>query len=741
LSFNLQNLHFSPTPSALAIGLAALVIVGVLCVISWKRSPHPRRTALLESLRFLCTMLVVLLLWKPEWRTILNPETKPRIAILWDASKSMDTLDAELPKLFSPKREVVSRANWTEQALASPLWEPLANGGANEVFDRSFSAPSPDVPSALAGTDLSTPIEDLLENETNLRAAVLISDGDYNSGQPPVVAAQKLLQRGVPLFTIPVGSKKRLPDIDLLAVTAPAYGIVGENVQIPFTVRSSLDREVRTIVRLRDDSGKEKTKELVLAPGTETYDAILWKLDKEGSSTLELSIPMTEGERIESNNSRKFTLSGRPESIKVLVIETLPRWEYRYLRNALSRDPGVDLSCLMFHPQLGKGDGPDYIQEFPSKPEDLSKYDVIFLGDVGVAPDQLTKEQCELLRGLVENQASGIVFMPGPQGNQFTLLDTALSDLIPVNLDEENKGGFNDPVASPLSLTGEGRGSLLTMLADSEEANPDVWRSLPGFHWHAPVVKSKGGTEVLAVHANRRGRFGPVPIIVTKAAGNGKVLFMGIDSAWRWRRGVEDKYHYRFWGQVARWMSYQRNMASGERVRLYFTPERPVPGDTVTLNANAFNASGAPLEEGAVYVDATAPDGTKERIALDKNDSAWGAYSGRLRIGLPGEWTLKASIDEAGAEPIETKLLAQGVELEQTGQPARPEVLEEMARIAKGRMITPEQLPDLIKEITALPEPRPIENRIPLWSHWSAVAAIILLLAIFWTGRKLNGAF
>lgn len=741
MSFHLHNLHFSPTPSALAIGLAALVIVGVLCILSWKRSPHPKRTALLESLRFLCTLLVVLLLWKPEWRTILNPETKPRIAILWDASKSMETLDAELPALFSPQREVVSRAEWTRTALDSPLWEPLSNGGANEVFDRSFGAPAPDAPPALAGTDLSAPVEDLLENETNLRAAVLISDGDYNSGQPPVVAAQKLLQRGVPLFTIPVGSKKRLPDLDLLAVTAPAYGIVGENVQIPFTVRSSLDREVRTIVRLRDDSGKEKTKELVLAPGTETYDAILWKLEKEGSSTLELSVPVAEGERIQTNNSRKFTLSGRPESIKVLVIETLPRWEYRYLRNALSRDPGVELSCLLFHPQLGKGDGPDYIQEFPSKPEDLSKYDVIFLGDVGVAPDQLTKDQCELLRGLVENQASGIVFMPGPQGNQFTLLDTALADLIPVNLDEENKGGFHDAVASPLSLTGEGRGSLLTMLADSEEANPDVWRSLPGFHWHAPVIKSKGGAEVLAVHANRRGRFGPVPIIVTKSAGNGKVLFMGIDSAWRWRRGVEDKYHYRFWGQVARWMSYQRNMAAGERVRLYFTPERPVPGDTVTLNANAFNASGAPLEEGNVYIDATAPDGTRQRIALEKNDTAWGAYSGRLKIGLPGEWTLKALIDEPGAEAVETKLLAQGVELEQTGQPARPEVLEEMAKIAKGRMISPEQLPDLIREITALPEPRPVENRLPLWSHWSAVALIVLLLAVFWTGRKLNGAF
>ena len=44
-------------------------------------------------------------------------------------------------------------------------------------------------------------------------------------------------------------------------------------------------------------------------------------------------------------------------------------------------------------------------------------------------------------------------------------------------------------------------------------------------------------------------------------------------------------------------------------------------------------------------------------------------------------------------------------------------------------------------EIRALPEPRPIENRLPLWSHWITVALTVLLLAVFWTGRKLNGNF
>ena len=188
-------------------------------------------------------------------------------------------------------------------------------------------------------------------------------------------------------------------------------------------------------------------------------------------------------------------------------------------------------------------------------------------------------------------------------------------------------------------------------------------------------------------------------------------------------------------------MSYQRNMAAGQRVRLFFTPERPEPGATVTLNANAFDANGAPLETGTVTVDLTAPDGRTQRIELQKNESAWGAYSGRFKVDLPGAWKIRATASGAEDKPLETTLLAQGVEIEKTGQPARPEVLEEMARVSRGRVVQPAQLGDLIKEINALPEPRPLESRIPLWSHWATLAALIALLGIFWTGRKLNGTF
>ena len=733
-------LHLNPTPLTLWIGIISLILIGVLSVKIWKRSPHPGRTGVLESLRMIMAVVLVILTWQPEWLTLTHPDTKPQIAILWDKSKSMTTIDAPLPASQSSQAAILSRADWVEKALVSDIWQPLEANGANQLLQVPFATPDPENP-ALSGTDLDQAVTDALNDSSNLRAVVLFSDGDYNLGQPPVAAAQKMRLRGVPLFPVAVGSPVRLPDLDLLSVTAPSYGVVGEKVQIPFTIRSSLDRQVRTIVRLRDKNGREVTKDIVLPPKAETYGSILWQLDQEGASTLELSVPVADGELVATNNLREFVIAGRPEKIKVLVIETLPRWEYRYLRNALSRDPGVELSCLLFHPSLGMGDGADYIQAFPEKLEDLSKYDVIFIGDVGVEKGQLTKEQCTLIRGLVENQASGVVFMPGPQGNQFSLLDTDLSDLMPVILEDGEKRGLTEAIPAPLVLTTEGRASLLTMLGENEEENPVIWRRLPGFYWHAPVIKAKAGTEVLAVHGNRRGKFGPIPLLVTKQAGSGKVLFMGIDSAWRWRRGVEDLYHYRFWGQVARWMSYQRNMASGQRVRVFFTPERPEPGSVVTLNANAFNANGAPLQDGVVTVDLTSPDGRVQRIELQKSESSWGAFSGRFRVDLPGSWKIRAMATGAENEPLETTLLAQGVEIEKTGQPARPEVLEEMAKVARGRLIQTDQIAELIKEIKALPEPRPLEKRIPLWSSWAILAAIISLLGIFWIGRKWNGAF
>ena len=49
--------------------------------------------------------------------------------------------------------------------------------------------------------------------------------------------------KGVPVFAVPVGSPTRLPDVELLSLDAPTFGVAGKSVRIPFTIESSLPRE------------------------------------------------------------------------------------------------------------------------------------------------------------------------------------------------------------------------------------------------------------------------------------------------------------------------------------------------------------------------------------------------------------------------------------------------------------------------------------------------------------------
>lgn len=730
-------MSLSLQPTALSIILAVLVMgAGVwMSRTACKRNRRPL-TFKLELLRLLILAGICFLLFQPEWVITSAPQEKPKVSILEDRSGSMETQDVELTPLH-----VVTRTAYVQELIKGNNTESLKD--THVVENAAFGAPPPpDSPDyAMAGTDLAQPLEDAMHSSDNLRAVIMFTDGGHNTPASVLTQAQRMRTRGIPLFIIPAGSPYPLPDLALQDVKAPTYGIIGETVQIPFTIKSTLGKETRTTLTLTSrDTGKTVTRTVTIPAQGEVSSAVLWKIEKEGAETLELKLPVQPQERMQNNNASSFSIAGRRESIKVLVVDTLPRWEYRFIRNALYRDPGVDVHTLLIHPDIAEmGEGPGYLLKFPDRMEDLAQYDVIFIGDVGLGPKGLTSEQAALLKGMVKNQASGIVFLPGYQGRQMELLKSELGDLMPVTFLTAKPEGTTQPAPSPLILTPEGRGSLLTMLADTESENEEVWRNLPGFNWYAPVERPKAGTTVLAVHAADKNAYGRIPLIVTQSYGNGKVLFMGTDSAWRWRRGVEDKYHYRFWSQVARWMSYQRNMAAGERIRLIPNPERPRLGDTLTVTAMVSDKLGAPLQDGEVFLDVTAPEGTVSRVQMDNMDHTWGSFTASVKINRPGTWKLTASSSAEPDKSVTLPVITMNETLEKIGQPVNTALMEEMTSITRGRMVKAEEIQQLIKEIKDLPVPPPMETRILIWCSPYTLGLLLLLLTLFWVGRKLNG--
>jgi hypothetical protein len=727
---NVSDLQWNGTKWHLVVSVLGVLATAGFCFVAWQRSGYRRSLGVLEAIRLTIVILGAILFNEPEWVEEFRPQEKPAVAVLHDASTSMETRDFLLNT--SGSQPITRREG------IAPLIDPEAWIKLREKFDvaiEPFAEPKPGL-----GSDLYEPLATAPEKFANLRGIVLMSDGDWNEGLPPVEAALRLRLKGIPVFTIAAGSPIRLPDIELLSLDAPTFGVTGKAVRIPFTVESAMPREYNTVVTLRTSDGEEITKELKIHPMGRTSDWILWKPKTTGDFTLSLEVPKHAEETLIDNNKLTAPIAIREEKLKVLLVESYPRWEYRYLRNALSRDPGIDLACLLYHPGLAKvgGGNKDYIKQFPAGLEELSKFDVVFLGDVGLDDGQLTAEQCRLLKGLVEHQASGLVFMPGVYGKQFSLLETELGDLCPVVLDDSQPGGWGSRTPSHFELTELGRRSLLTKLADTQDDNTEVWEGLPGFQWHAPVRRNKPGSEVLAVHKDSLNEYGRVPLLVTKTYGAGKVLFMGTDGAWRWRKGVEDKYHYRFWGQVVRWMAYQRNMAKGETMRLYYTPDQPQMRQAVSLHAIVMEKSGEPLHSGEVTARITAPSGKAEVVRLTSAGDEWGVFTGRYTTAEPGKHQVILSCRQTDAS-LETSFYAQGVATERVGRPARPEVLEEIARVTRGKKIGPDKLDEVVRSLAELPEPNPSIRRVRLWSHPLVAGLLVTLMGVFWVGRKVIG--
>lgn len=750
-------LSLSTNPWLIIFGLLVFGSAVGIGYWNWRRSAYGRGVAYLEFLRLTIIAGIVFLLLEPEWVRIHLPSQKPQLQVLVDRSRSMLTTDATDSE--APGSPLVSRQAATERLLTPDAWAGLQErfdvridtfpdgltNHSREVDQEQSTAPEPQGresnSSQNSGTDLSAALQSALVNNQVLRSVIVVSDGDWNQGLPPAETAIKFRASDIPIHTISIGAEQKLPDLEVYDMDLPTFGIVDKSIRIPFSVASSLGRNYAVQATLEVDGSVVDRKEIRVSPMAKTQDFFHWTPAEMGERSVRISIASFPEEGLTENNALESTIQIREERLKVLVIETYPRWEYRFLRNALSRDPGVEVSCLLFHQKLDKmgGGNRDYLSEFPSDPEVLSEYDVIFIGDIGIGENQLSEEQCEMLRGLVEFQASGLVFLPGPYGFQNSLAESSLEPLIPVVADSTMINGRGDSTPMHFELTQSGRRSLLTKLSEQEDLNVDVWSSLPGFQWFMPVSRAKAGAEVLAVHQQAMNEFGRLPLIVTKPYGVGKVLYMATDGAWRWRRGVEDLYHYRFWGQVVRWMAYQRHMNRGESIRFYYSPESPQVGQKLALKVNVMSDSGEPVSTGNTTMKIQAPGGRSTVLQLKSAGAdSWGLFEGEFTPNEAGKYQITLA-SSGTSQILEANLSVQGSAFEKVGEPAKPYVLQEISKITNGETFELSQIASLQNWVLDMPEPPAMVKRTPLWAHPLVMVSIVCLLTLFWIGRKRLG--
>ena len=174
-------------------------------------------------------------------------------------------------------------------------------------------------------------------------------------------------------------------------------------------------------------------------------------------------------------------------------------------------------------------------------------------------------------------------------------------------------------------------------------------------------------------------------------------------------------------------------------MRLFYSPDRPEAGNVLTLNANVMSTAGEPLRSGTIVVQTLSPSGQTDSIRLAvAGEDSWGLFTGTFIPTEGGQYKLITSCAETGSR-LETLIAVIGQKKERIGQPARVDVLKEIAQVTRGELTTVADIQNLVDRIAAMPEPDPIIRRFRLWSHPAWGAMIVLLLGGFWTCRKLAG--
>ncbi|SVD92641.1 uncharacterized protein METZ01_LOCUS445495, partial [marine metagenome] len=225
-------------------GIGVVALAAWLGWGNWQRNGRRGKVALLEVIRFVAVAMLTFTLLRPEFVRRIQRTEPPKVAILRDASGSMQTRDVV------STNNIITRTAWIDSQNKRAFWKPLEAG--SEVLVGAFAAP-PDltVTNTLGqareiGTDLSSALGSVLKQQRNLKAVLLLTDGDWNLGPSPVGIATRYRDGGIPVYSVVTGRDETIPDLAMEEVAAPAYGLFGEQIAIPYTVQSHLPRDVAT---------------------------------------------------------------------------------------------------------------------------------------------------------------------------------------------------------------------------------------------------------------------------------------------------------------------------------------------------------------------------------------------------------------------------------------------------------------------------------------------------------------
>ena len=624
-------------------------------------------------------------------------------------------------------------------------------------------------------TDIAGAVRDIIEQAKGRRLAaiVLVSDGQSTQAGHLNEALDDAKSRQVPIYTVRIGSPVRPMDIELRTVLAQDSVFVNDLVAVEARISSrGLTEAVPLDVRLVDERSGETvdTRQVIL---DEEHGSAVVELrakpTKPGLVSYRVEVPVQPAEVIAENNMERVEVNVLDNQLRVLYCEGYPRYEYRYLKNALLREKTIKLSVLLIEAdERFVQEGTDPIRGFPESPEELNRYDVVLFGDVDPRGGWLSIAQMRMLLDFVGNAGGGFALIAGERSAPHRFLSTPLEKLIPVRIDPSFLGRYDTPLTTGFraQLTADGlRSRIFRTAADRTDGDADkgVFQPHEEMYWFARTLGPRPGASVLCEHPLIQSEAGLMPIVVTARYGAGKIFFQATDDTWRWRRGTGEFAHDTYWVQVTRSLMRGSRLSQARRLSIRTDHSTYAYGKPVRTHVRVFDSEllsnqsqtmvvvaretndGAGSSGGVRRAGSQSPflepEESAERFKLHRLGSGADQFEGTWIPPHPGKYTLELS--DFTAHPDETvpsvSLHVERPNLELRHPEANHEMLERLADATGGKIVNLDELSAALAEIPDRSVRIPDDVVEPLWDSKLVFVLFALMISIEWVSRKAMG--
>lgn len=482
----------------------------------------------------------------------------------------------------------------------------------------------------------------------NVGAVLFISDGNFNAGNNPVYAAEKI--NLTPVFALGTGDTVQKRDQYVKNIAANEVAFFKNKFPVEVDLEGIKMGKVPVTVSISKNGKVMASKTVTYKDGKRDFEHVsfLIEADQIGFQSYTVTVNNAANEYNYKNNKRTFYIEVIDSRSKVLILAGAPHPDVASMKWVLDQDENLEVNSIIAK----------------NWDKNLSKVDFVIWHEPGINYDAT-------IANILAEKKIPVLYFIGPNTSSSVIQKLGLG-----------------VTASPGNQTDESQGAINESFQQFE-ISEELKKS---FSFYPPLktkfgdLKVSGGVEILAYQ-----RIGSIrkkdPLIYFGKKGAMKYGVIYGEGIWKWKvnefvRTGEQSSFTELIQKTTQYLLVKQNTSA---LRVTF-PKRFTKDEEVLVNASFYNESMEPITKPKIKLEVVDEKGKELKLDFGVIGDFYRCSLGKMK---PGKYTWKATSSYNGKTfRKEGVFVVEDIEVESLDTYANHQLLKQMSSNSNGKFFT-----------------------------------------------------